>query len=194
MLRRGLLVVGFLLTLGLPAEAVVITDGVLSAGVTSDFRPAFNMRGAGYELVRFDYSGEMLHFGLYTRPLGSLVDLSGTSIVKNWATAPSDFTGSLTFSIAPVVWRTGSTTPFTLTGVLNDTPIEGAGTLWIGLYRDDAPSLQQTTFTFAAPETGLAPVPEPGTMLLVGAGLMAVGLWVRGHRNNIPRAHSDNPL
>lgn len=187
LIRWIVLAVSLVLYAAHPIGAVTITEGWIMAGVPNDFRPAFDVRGTeGYALAWFNPQGDPMHVWTAQHTLGTTVDLSGTSSVHG----PADIigrspavTGSLTFHIDPIVWQPSVTTPFTVTGVLNGTEVDGAGTLAIALYpTSPATYIQQTTFTFADGGAPLAETPEPATLFLVGSGLVAAGVWHRRRR------------
>lgn len=187
-MKRWIVLVVSLLLYATPAGAVTITDGYITAAVVSDFRPTFNLQGEGYQLgPRTELNGEPLHMWTRVAAVGSTQDISGTSRVFSFL--PDGLIGSLTFNVAPVQWSPGATAPFTMTGVINGTDLEGGGTFAIlALYGvgEGFPvgmthtNLQSIAFTFEA--NGLAPVPEPATLFLLGSGLVAMGVWHRRRR------------
>ena len=82
------------------------------------------------------------------------------------------------------LWQTGSTAPFSMTGIINDVPLEGQGTFTL-VSLNQPPAVVPPGFAdFDNARTArldFAPVPEPDTLTLpgLGGGALAVRRWWR---------------
>lgn len=195
-MMRWLVLILSLLLSTTPVGAVTITSGSVGAWQGGDFGGAWDLHGAGYDLVTFHHgSNEPVSFAVYTSggQYGVPRDLSHTVQQGFGQPAPPGYiVGQITWTIDPVTVHkpdpqpgighplSSGSAPFTMTGVLNGTDVDGRGIFTLTTSESGATSwhVWAVNFTFQEPAVnGLAPVPEPATWALVGVGAVAAGLW-----------------
>lgn len=186
-MKRWIVLVVSLLLYATPVGAVTITSGTIGAWQGGDFGGAYDIHGDGFDLVRFMHGvNEPVSFAVYTSSgaYNQPRDLSNTAMLR------FDLQGQIAWTIEPVTVSptapftlTYASAPFTMTGALNGTAVDGVGTFTLGAQGHEGGwHTWSVNFTFDAPTNGLAPVPEPATLLLIGTGLVAAGVWHRRRR------------
>lgn len=152
-----------------PAQAITITDGWVLADrhgtsrATSDFAGQYHLVGDGFVLTGVSVESWLPT----TAQIGPTVDLSQTVRVPG---------GSLTFHTEPFQ----GTGAFTMTGSVDGMSLDGHGTAtWTAGALLGGQAAQSARYDFAA-------TPEPGTMLLLGSGLVATATasWLRRRRRS----------
>jgi hypothetical protein len=157
-----------------PAQAITITSGTVGAWQGGDFGGAYDLHGDGFDLVAFHHgSNEPVSFAQYTRGGSYDVPRDFSHTVALGPQIPGSpvplgfIEGSITWNIEPVVVPRPTTiapppfdvvpvtAPFTMTGVLNGTEVDGAGTFTLGaLAHDSGWHVWSLNFDFA-------PFPSP---------------------------------
>lgn len=186
------------LLLATPAHAITITSGSVGAWQGGDFGGAWDLHGAGYDLVTFHNGvNEPVSFAQYTTGGTFNVPRDFSHTVQQGPSGdipvpPGFIKGSITWVVEPVTVSptppftvTFASAPFSMTGVLNGTDVDGIGTFTLGAQGVGGSGWHtwSVNFTFAdGAANGLAPVPEPATLFLMGTGLVAAGVAWRRRR------------
>ena len=100
--------------------------------------------------------------------------------------APVEFTTDFLSIIVPLAWLGSDNGEMLFTAIVGEpifgeiNPVTGRPTRLIAPH-DFVPD-SVGALTWAGPTTPVAPVPEPGTILLLGAGLGCLAIWRRKMR------------
>jgi PEP-CTERM motif-containing protein len=216
--RRSLLraSVGLCLLLpATPASAVTIdiTSGFISMLVSFDFDPLMTLEGADFRLTN-DFPQDSFQFtgspnpAFFLHSPGTLLDFTGFADLSSpdalliYAGAQYRASGQVHVTTSPVVVDSLVTIPFLLTGTIHgqsltgpetvDLDLSGSGMLTARFTFFSSPS-SDGSFGLESASYDISAIPEPATLMLLGAGVVALGV-ARGRRDPAgtrPRSSTD---
>jgi len=190
------------------AEAIPLTNGVLSTGAIIDFGPVLSASGPALSLSSTALQGTVLKddapFGFATAfNAGALTTLNSTALLTGGTATLGNQSHSLvqqqpsvlrfiteSFALPTVPQNTSVSLPFTMSGTLNldgpgnalIIPLTGAGVATGTFVTGGIPSMFLSAIRY-----DFIDIPEPSTALLVGFGV-AVLIWTRYRRSQDGRS------